>query len=669
MKPARPACYRRRTISYRLCVLLLPILLLSGLPLDAANPAQPPAPGFFGMNTYFTGLERLSRDEEEGTAALVQLGRQAGIRWAREELSWGNLERNGKGRWEWKLFDQRLRQMADAGYGITGMLLTTPKWARVADCRQRIERYAAYGVTTQDYWCPPANPADFADYVRATVERYDGDGNHDAPGSPRVAAWQIGNEPNHWETWPGSPAEYAAILRAGYAAAKAADPTAIVATGGLYVIDGSWSDGIGHNDGLAFMDAVLAADPAAWSAFDALAIHPFMPDVAPDQPGILASVTLWGRIQTSQNWLVERTARYGGPLRPLWISEIGWSNCGITEIDCYIGGAALSSMQPDYRASLGHQAFPPPLAEDETALQGLVFMGKTEDQQANYMLRAHAIARALGVAHLSYFQFEDKFDGSARNFWEEASLLRPRSSGYQPRAAYHAYTAMQQQIGNAQYLGLGPLHNYAYNPAASANPAAVYHLRFLSPDNVIIELLWSSGAPVAVRLGLEPGRTARLIDRDGGAIGLEIAADGSAALTLSERPLYLRQSAPPQMAVSPTAITRLREVGTAPFRIQLTVGNRGSGALNWTAGSNSPWLNIINRRGRGWSEPLTVEILPQDLPAGRHQASLIVTSEAGNQIIPITLVISEEIFRQYLPIVPLTQPWPATQKSKTVVAE
>jgi hypothetical protein len=606
------------------------------------------------MNTYFTGLERLSRDQEAGTTALVQLGRQAGINWAREELSWGNLERNGKGHWEWDLFDRRLRQMADAGYGITGMLLTTPKWARVADCRQRIERYAAYGVTTQDYWCPPANPADFADYVRATVERYDGDGYNDAPGSPRVAAWQIGNEPNHWETWPGSPAEYAALLRAGYAAAKAADPGAIVATGGLYVIDGSWSDGIGHNDGLAFMDAVLAADPAAWSAFDALAIHPFMPDVAPDQPGILASVTLWGRIQTSRNWLAERTARYGGPVRPLWISEIGWSNCSITEIDCYIGGTALSGTTRDYRAALGYRTFPAPPTENEAALQGLVFMGKTEEQQANYLLRAHAIARALGVAHLSYFQFEDKFDGSARNFWEEASILRPLSSGYQPRQAYYAYAAMQQQIGNAQYLGLGPLHNYVYDPAAPANPPAVYHLRFLSPDNVIIDLLWSSGDPVAVRLGLEAGRATGLVDRDGGVLALEVAADGSVALTLSERPLYLRQSAPPQLAVTPTTISRLRETGAAPFRIQLTVGNRGSGALNWTAGSNSAWLNVLNPHGRGWAEPLIVEIVPGALSVGQHQASVTVRSEAGIQVIPITLVVSTEIFRQYLPILPAT---------------
>lgn len=273
---------------------LLSLLTSSAIPhsnaADLAQ-AQPSQLSFLGLNTYFTGLERISRDGDDGMAALIASGRAMGASWGREELSWGNIERSAKGRWDWNPFDQRLSDMARSGYGIIGMLLTTPKWARVGDCNVRMNRYAGSGVYAQDYWCPPANVQDYADYVRAVVERYDGDGVDDAFGSPRVAAWQLWNEPNAWETWPGSPAEYGALMVAGYAAAKAADPTAIVATGGLYVFDGGWSDGRGHQDGLRFLGAAIDAVPAAANAFDALAIHPYMPDVAPDQPGIISSVT------------------------------------------------------------------------------------------------------------------------------------------------------------------------------------------------------------------------------------------------------------------------------------------------------------------------------------------------------------------------------------------
>ncbi|NJN17051.1 MAG: hypothetical protein HC822_12655 [Oscillochloris sp.] len=252
-----------------LIVILLTVCFVTAIgPVDAqpAPATQAAQIGFFGVNTYFTGLERNTRDGESGVTSLIAAGRELGVDWAREELSWGNLERQGRGVWTWEPFDSRLRATAEAGYGIIGMLLTTPAWARVADCSARINRYAASGVRADDFWCPPADPQDFATYVRTVVERYDGDGVDDAPGSPRVAVWQIWNEPNAWETWPGTPAEYAAILEAGYAAAKSADSSAIVATAGVYVFDGSWRDNIGHGDGLRFLDEVFAARPVPGAA-------------------------------------------------------------------------------------------------------------------------------------------------------------------------------------------------------------------------------------------------------------------------------------------------------------------------------------------------------------------------------------------------------------------
>ncbi|NTU81254.1 MAG: hypothetical protein HGA45_18050 [Chloroflexales bacterium] len=518
-------------------------------PVAAGQPAQL---SLFGINTYFTGLERNSRDGDAGVSTLIGRGRQMGAAWAREELSWGNLERDGKGLWAWPHFDRRLLETAQAGYGIIGMLLTTPAWARVSDCGPRVGRYAAAGVVTEAYWCPPANPQDFADYVFAVVERYDGDGNADAPGSPRVAAWQIWNEPNAWETWPGSPAEYAAILEAGYAAAKAADPTATVAPGGLYVLDSAWKDEVGHWDGLRFFDEALAARPAIWRSFDALAVHPYMPDVAPDQPGLYGAVTLWGRLTTARSWLNERTARLGGSARPIWISELGWSTCSAAESDCYAGAALSASnpLAPDWRLTLGPTASrayaAEPCLEEAGACAARLaapgpaaLIGKSEQQQASYMARAYAIAIALGVQHISWFQLEDKFDGSARNFWEEAALYRTAALGYAPKPAVAAYSVMASQIGGAAFAGLGPLHSFAYDPGGPS-PDARFHLRFRTPDYALVEMLWRTSGAEEVALPLAGGATPQIFSRDGVPLPVRIAG-GLAHFSIGEAPVYVRQ--------------------------------------------------------------------------------------------------------------------------------
>lgn len=622
---------------------------------------QPAEVRFFGMNTYFTALERLSRDGETGVAALIGRGRQIGTTWAREELSWGNLERHGKGRWEWPLFDRRLLAIAQAGYGIVGMLLTTPAWARAADCSARLVRYP--GIRVEPYWCPPARPQDFADYVSAVVERYDGDGYNDAPGSPRVAVWQIWNEPNHWETWPGSPAEYAAILQAGYAAVKAADPSATVAVGGLYVLDSAWSDGP-HQDGLRFFDHVLMASPAAWHSFDVLAIHPYMPDVAPDQPGLYGAVTLWGRIATTRSWLEERTRLLGGRPRPIWISELGWSTCTAADPYCYVGAGAiglLTSAQQPVPVFLGPTALaaysadeaPLPFTPTNAAAQAelaQILIGKTEQQQADYLVRAHGIALAQGVQHLSWFQLEDKFDGAARNFWQEAAIIRPAAFGYAPKPAAFAYAAMVSQLGAARFEGFGPLHTFVHQPTANAE-AARFHLRFRTADNYLVDLLWRNEGFENVVLPLEPGvATAEALTRDGAPIP-DAVREGAAFLVLGESPVYLRQRFTPTLDVTPSQIAVFARPTDPPTPVRLTLRNLGSGSIAWTAAVDAPWVRLETSSGQGFTGELRLTLDQTGLALGDHRATLRINSEGGAREIPIRLLVSDRLVRHYAPFV------------------
>jgi hypothetical protein len=354
--------YNRRAMKQLSLLLLLLALFLPALPARAARqPTLPPS--LFGLNMYLTGRER---SDTEATA-LLGMATQIGARWTREEISWAAW---GPGE-ENRFYDRRIGQIADAGVGIIGMLLTTPKEYRDPGC----VRYAK-DTNQPEYWCPPTDMAAYARWAAQVVERYDGDGNNDAPGSPRIAAWEIWNEPDIDGTWlpQANPGAYAQMLRLSYDAIKAADPSATVLNGGVYTFDAVGQGG--------FMDRVV--DLAGWDSFDVISIHPWLIDYAPDEPSLINpregfDVTIPGRIELVKRWA---TARGGG--KPIWITEVGWSTCG--------GNCAAQ-------------------------------FAKSDDEQASYMLRSFVLAAAAGVEHVSYFQLEDKFGGEQQP-WGPAAIVR-----------------------------------------------------------------------------------------------------------------------------------------------------------------------------------------------------------------------------------------------------
>jgi len=81
--------------------------------------------------------------------------------------------------------------------------------------------------------CPPTPQAmnKYLTFLKAAVERYDGDGIDDAPGSPVVDVWEIDNELSC--TWGDTLENYAELLKRSYGAIKLASPNARVAFAGL----------------------------------------------------------------------------------------------------------------------------------------------------------------------------------------------------------------------------------------------------------------------------------------------------------------------------------------------------------------------------------------------------------------------------------------------------
>ena len=451
---------------------------------------QPAALSFWGMNLYLSKRER--RNSGDNLPLLADLAYTAGVRWTREELPWDLIEpRNGTFS---TVYDANLRLAAEKRFGIIGMLATTPAWARDPSC-------------ASSYWCPPADVNEFAQFAAWMVERYDGDGVDDAPGSPRIAYWQIWNEPNDTALWPdiagGADARklrYGQMLVAAYQAIKATDPTAKVLIGGVYIYDGSCAGGV--CDGLNFLNAaggVFPQVPAARQAFDIFAIHPYIPTRRPDEPEIPQIITVEGRIRNTRNWLDDPAI--GRADAPIWVDELGW---------CTATGTCPGGVQV------------------------------SESQQANYLVRSMVIAQQSGVQHLSWFQFQDAFNNPARE-WGNAAIVRQISGGsYLVKPAYSAYAVLSGALDGATPAGAGPIHSHVYDPA---NPyvgsGGTYDYRYTRGAQVI-DVLWRPNDTLEMSLPVAAGATVTRIDIDGTQMPL-VPSAGAVNLTLSEQPVIIVQ--------------------------------------------------------------------------------------------------------------------------------
>ncbi len=196
------------------------------VPMVAAN-YVPPVAHPFGVQVYGS----LS-DANIGHAQL----RASGARWVRWELSWGGIvptepTEGSPAQYNWYCDDTFLTAH-QLGIELIVTINNNPRWAAV----ETPDGYYANGPIK------PYKLDDFAQFVGAMVERYDGDGIDDAPGSPIVRYYEFYNEPDNGDEigalrggpyWGPYGQEYADMLCAVYPVAKAASPHAMIVFGGI----------------------------------------------------------------------------------------------------------------------------------------------------------------------------------------------------------------------------------------------------------------------------------------------------------------------------------------------------------------------------------------------------------------------------------------------------
>ena len=138
----------------------------------------------------------------------LQLVKDGGFTWVKQNFSWIDIEGAAKGALDWSEADRVVDKAADYGLDIVARVDKEPEWAG---------KGASKG--------PVANYADYGDFLFQLATRYKG----------KIRAYEIWNEPNLGREWGGQAdaVEYVKMLKIAYERIKQADPNAAVVTGGL----------------------------------------------------------------------------------------------------------------------------------------------------------------------------------------------------------------------------------------------------------------------------------------------------------------------------------------------------------------------------------------------------------------------------------------------------
>ncbi|CAB3749666.1 glycosyl hydrolase family 5 [Burkholderia sp. MSh2] len=206
-------------------------------PVVLPNPTQAPAPPFVALPRFFdTRVNTGVAIHEIDDPVLLDAVRDAGFSFVRTDLFWDSVETPHG--WDFSRYDALVANLRARGLGALFIL--------------------GYGHPRYAPKQPPTSPAQiaaFSEYATQAARHYRGE----------PVRFEVWNEEDHKDYWlaPPSPAAYRNLLVATVRAVKAANPDAVVATGGVQQVDRAFIRSVGDIGG--------ASQPAP----DAVSVHPY----------------------------------------------------------------------------------------------------------------------------------------------------------------------------------------------------------------------------------------------------------------------------------------------------------------------------------------------------------------------------------------------------------
>jgi hypothetical protein len=267
----------------------------------AINPPRPVASPDFGMSMFLWG--------QPGTTERdLKIASGANFGWQKTLFQWRDIERDGKGKFNWAEADRVVAASHKAGIKIIARLDFQPSWARLDGA----------------FNGPPDNYQDFWDFVSAFTARY-------KPGSAvgSVDAIEIWNEVNLNREWGMQPinqqqaADYVRLLSGAYRAAHTANPQIVVITAGLSPTGVKTAEAW---DDVEYLQWLYDAGMKGGVNYDVLGAHGNTQ--APEVEVELNSLPAFGHPSfyfRRVEQLREVQVRNGDANRQIWLLEFGWT--------------------------------------------------------------------------------------------------------------------------------------------------------------------------------------------------------------------------------------------------------------------------------------------------------------------------------------------------------
>jgi hypothetical protein len=421
--------------------------------------------GYAGPPTIF-GVQLYS--SPTSASAALPLAAQGHVTWIRWPIGWYRIE-PVKGQYQWDWLDAALLALYRSGFKIIVTVDGNPAWA------------ATYPGGPID----KVNISEFTQFVGALVERYDGDGVQDAPGSPVVDYWEFYNEPDNGSIasaevgngyWGHYGTQYAQMLCAVFPAVHAASPHAKVLFGGIaydYFDDDATDPGPFVR---GFLDDVLAA--GGGQCMDVMNFHYY--------PAFEAKWTPYGPgLNGKANYIRNKLASYGVTGLPLVVTEAG-------------------------HHSNNYPTWP-----------------STPDIQAGYVVKLFTQSLASELDSMIWWTWSD-YD-IYQYAWGANGLL---DRNLQPKPSYYAFQTAAVKIGEAVFQ-----HILTSGELEGANVQA-----YLFSVGHPLYVVWSnSGSSETVKL---PGSFARVLNYRGNTVsqvtdGGDGIVDGRVRISVGSIPVYV----------------------------------------------------------------------------------------------------------------------------------
>jgi hypothetical protein len=279
----------------------------------------------YGVNTFLQKeVESWKKDQ------TLSMARDLGVGWIKQQFPWADIEYRADPNnpfWDvknnqnaWTKYDDIVSLAQKYSVRIIARIDSAPPWSHPGD---------------DDAKAPPdaAHLADFDSFIRTFVTRYRG----------TVAAIQVWNEPNLTAEWatgnPVNAAEYTALLKTAYQAAKQADPDMIVLPAPL----ATNNEQLGYAGNLNELDYLQQMyDAGAKPYFDAMSANAYGTQYPPEDPPTTGKLN-FRRVELLHDVMVKN----GDNNKSVWFNEYGW-NASPASVQPQPWGSVTPDQQADY---------------------------------------------------------------------------------------------------------------------------------------------------------------------------------------------------------------------------------------------------------------------------------------------------------------------------------